>query len=160
MKAIDTIYKGYKFRSRLEARWAVFFEYSGYKWEYEKEGYELPSGKYLPDFFLPQFNAWVEVKPVKFTDAEKQKCKELSRFTESTVVMVVGIPNDILYATFYYGEESMAVSLSKYAIGKNWNVLYQPGGDIGEIDLSYVYNSDYIPIRKASEARFEHGESP
>lgn len=26
IKAIDTIYKGYKFRSRLEARWAVFFD--------------------------------------------------------------------------------------------------------------------------------------
>lgn len=26
IKAIDTYYKGYRFRSRLEARWAVFFD--------------------------------------------------------------------------------------------------------------------------------------
>lgn len=26
VKAIDTVYKGYRFRSRLEARWAVFFD--------------------------------------------------------------------------------------------------------------------------------------
>ena len=26
IKAIETYYKGYRFRSRLEARWAVFFD--------------------------------------------------------------------------------------------------------------------------------------
>ena len=29
IKAIDTVYNGYKFRSRLEARWAVFFDEIG-----------------------------------------------------------------------------------------------------------------------------------
>ncbi len=38
-KAIETLYKGYRFRSRLEARWAVFFDALGLKWEYEKEGF-------------------------------------------------------------------------------------------------------------------------
>lgn len=33
IKAIETYYKGYMFRSRLEARWAVFFDASGIKWE-------------------------------------------------------------------------------------------------------------------------------
>jgi len=41
IKAIETVYKGYRFRSRLEARWAVFFENVGIKWEYEKEGFEF-----------------------------------------------------------------------------------------------------------------------
>lgn len=51
IKAIETIYNGYRFRSRLEARWAVFFDALGVKYEYEPEGFELPSGKrYLPDF--------------------------------------------------------------------------------------------------------------
>lgn len=53
-KAIETSYKGYRFRSRLEARWAVFFDTLGIKWEYEKQGYSLPSGAYLPDFWQPQ----------------------------------------------------------------------------------------------------------
>ena len=39
MKAIQTEYKGYLFRSRLEARWAVFFDACGVDWEYEPEGY-------------------------------------------------------------------------------------------------------------------------
>ena len=51
MKAIETMYNGYRFRSRLEARWAVFFDALGVKYEYEPEGFLLPSGKcYLPDF--------------------------------------------------------------------------------------------------------------
>lgn len=41
IKAIETSYKGYRFRSRLEARWAVFFDALGIEWEYEKEGYDL-----------------------------------------------------------------------------------------------------------------------
>ncbi len=41
IKAIETRYKGYRFRSRLEARWAVYFDTLGWKWEYEKEGYDF-----------------------------------------------------------------------------------------------------------------------
>lgn len=53
IKAIQTEYKGYLFRSRLEARWAVFFDACGAKWEYEPEGYDLGGGlRYLPDFLL------------------------------------------------------------------------------------------------------------
>ena len=53
MKAIQTEYKGYLFRSRLEARWAVFFDACGVDWEYEPEGYDLGNGiHYLPDFLL------------------------------------------------------------------------------------------------------------
>ena len=56
LKPIETYYNGYRFRSRLEARWAVFFDALGIKWEYEPEGYELPGGiRYLPDFYLPKW---------------------------------------------------------------------------------------------------------
>lgn len=54
IKAIETSYGGYRFRSRLEARWAVFFDALGITWEYEPEGYVLSDGTcYLPDFWLP-----------------------------------------------------------------------------------------------------------
>ncbi len=49
-RAIVTSYGGRYFRSRLEARWAVFFDAAGVAWEYEPEGFELPSGLCLPDF--------------------------------------------------------------------------------------------------------------
>lgn len=53
IKPIETRYDGTLFRSRLEARWAVFFDALNVRWEYEKEGYETPLGRYLPDFWLP-----------------------------------------------------------------------------------------------------------
>lgn len=63
VRAIETRYAGHRFRSRLEARWAVFFDVLGIDWMYEPEGYELDNGKrYLPDFFLPATQTWVEVK--------------------------------------------------------------------------------------------------
>lgn len=52
VKAIATRYAGCHFRSRLEARWAVFFDQLGIRWEHEAEGYETPAGRYLPDFLL------------------------------------------------------------------------------------------------------------
>ena len=58
IKSIETEYRGYRFRSRLEARWAVFFDACGVKWEYEPEGFDLGDGLYyLPDFLL--HDVWI-----------------------------------------------------------------------------------------------------
>lgn len=68
IKPIETVYAGHRFRSRLEARWAVFFDAMQIRWEYEPQGYiitdpwEDESRAYLPDFFLPGMDLWVEVK--------------------------------------------------------------------------------------------------
>lgn len=63
IQAIETVYNGYRFRSRLEARWAVFFDNLGVKYVYEPEGYKLSNGEtYLPDFYLPDFNIYTEIK--------------------------------------------------------------------------------------------------
>lgn len=68
IKPIETIYNGYRFRSRLEARWAVFFDTAGIPYEYEPQGFLVGSygddsrKKYLPDFYLPKTKTWVEVK--------------------------------------------------------------------------------------------------
>ena len=73
LKAIETVYNGYRFRSRLEARWAVFFDALGCKYEYEKEGYDLgEAGLYLPDFWLPEQKYWIEIKGAKPTDHEQE----------------------------------------------------------------------------------------
>lgn len=62
--AIETRYAGCRFRSRLEARWAVFFDALGVRWEYEGQGYLIGPDRtpYLPDFWLPDLDTWVEVK--------------------------------------------------------------------------------------------------
>lgn len=64
IKAIETHYKGYRFRSRLEARWAVFFETLGYDWKYEAQGFQHHGEKYLPDFEIKSNNLtfYIEVK--------------------------------------------------------------------------------------------------
>lgn len=63
LKALPTVYGGINYRSRIEARWAVFFESLGLQYEYEREGYDLGDGQlYLPDFWLPELKIWVEIK--------------------------------------------------------------------------------------------------
>lgn len=88
IKAIETRYAGYRFRSRLEARWAVFFDTLGEPWEYEKEGFELPSGRYLPDFWLPGLGCWFEVKGELPNAQEMTFGRELS--FDSPVVFAYG----------------------------------------------------------------------
>lgn len=73
MQPIQTEYNGYKFRSRLEARWAVFFDMLKVRYQYEPEGYVLNDGtKYLPDFYLLDFNTYIEIKPELEIDAHAE----------------------------------------------------------------------------------------
>ena len=64
--AIETRYKGYRMRSRLEARWAVVFDAMGLKWTYEPQGFLLSTGPYLPDFYFEDWGVYVEIKPRGF----------------------------------------------------------------------------------------------
>ena len=68
--AIQTRYQGYRFRSRLEARWAVFFDHIGLWWEYEPEGFDVDGTYYLPDFYIRSLGVYAEVKPKQFTEKE------------------------------------------------------------------------------------------
>lgn len=70
IQPIETRYAGCRFRSRLEARWAVFFDHLDIRWQYEPEGFivPVPGGEatpYLPDFHLPDCGTWIEVKGVE-----------------------------------------------------------------------------------------------
>lgn len=89
IKAIKTTYKGYRFRSRLEARWAVFFDALGIEWQYEAEGYNLgDAGWYLPDFWLPGLNMHFEVKGAPMTEADSEKVYAFA--SEHYVVIATG----------------------------------------------------------------------
>ena len=89
LKAIETFYNGYRFRSRLEARWAVFFDSIGIEYEYESEGFDLEeAGRYLPDFWLPGLDCFIEVKGKIPNELEKEKCKSLAKLSGKYVYMV------------------------------------------------------------------------
>lgn len=62
VKAIPTIYKSIRFRSRLEAKWAAFFDLAGWRWEYEPEDLD----GWIPDFAIIGRDSvtLVEVKPI------------------------------------------------------------------------------------------------
>jgi len=93
IKSIETYYKGYLCRSRTEARWMVAFDKMGIQFEYEPEGFDLgKAGKYLPDFYLPQYNTYAEVKGRKFNLDEIEKAKELSIQSNQSVLFLEGQP--------------------------------------------------------------------
>ena len=89
---LPTRYADHTFRSRLEARWAVFFDTLGIEWHYEPEGYQLPHGNYLPDFLLPDVNGgcWFEVKGVKPTQQETDLAFDLAEATGRAVFIAWG----------------------------------------------------------------------
>lgn len=117
IRPIETVYNGYWFRSRLEARWAVFFEKIGITFQYEPEGFHLEDGTmYLPDFFLPQVRTWAEVKPVNFTQPQYDKCEMLARGTRRGCLMLPGPPEAIGYQGVDYVSSAEFPSHGYYSL--------------------------------------------
>ncbi len=168
IKAIETRYKNYRFRSRLEARWAVYMDAMGIAWDYEPEGFDLgDSGYYLPDFYLPKLGHWAEVKAGKPTFQELKKAVALFIMTRKPVIILDGMPDDRSY--YFVG------GLATEDCGNPWGY---PG--ISMLDLYMCeyecegrffvatgcqcateegFDEVLIGIAAARSARFEHGES-
>jgi hypothetical protein len=108
--AIETSYLGFRFRSRLEARWACLFHELRIEFWYEPEGFRFDDGtQYLPDFYLPQVQFWAEVKPDILTPEELSKCKRLAAESKRNTLLLVGPPDFKTYMAclpFALGEGS------------------------------------------------------
>lgn len=92
--AIPTEYLGLTFRSRLEARWAVFFGTRGIPWEYEPARFKLAADDtYLPDFLLAG-RVIVEIKPERNDEilASREKLERLSQEARCLGLLVCGSP--------------------------------------------------------------------
>lgn len=50
------------FRSTWEANYARYLNSCGIEWVFEKYWFDTPYGTYRPDFYLPQFDMYIEVK--------------------------------------------------------------------------------------------------
>ena len=117
IKAIETQYKGYRFRSRLEARWAVYFDSIGLKWDYEMEGFQLENGIwYLPDFYIPGFG-YIEIKALGMvTPEEIEKCRLVSKLPgEISCALFEGSPDEKEYMCFYNGAIGCSIFFSEYS---------------------------------------------
>lgn len=84
---IPTLYQGVQYRSRLEAKWAAFFDLLG--WHHQYEPFDLDG--WIPDFLLPDAVArplLVEIKPViEFPD---RVATRVEPFRESNDILILG----------------------------------------------------------------------
>jgi hypothetical protein len=171
VKAIDTEYNGYRFRSRLEARWAVFFNSLRIKYRYEIEGFDLDGVYYLPDFWLPHivpelsadgWGLWVEIKPLPINDDELKKVVSLVEKTKHNALVFQGDPWPDEY-------QVLKVSGTHFTPPRQFGGLSFASEDSGYIHLRSPSFSSYPAAvggdlqgayKAARQARFEHGDKP
>ena len=177
IKPIETIYNGYRFRSRLEARWAVFFDALGIPYEYEPEGLCINGINYLPDFYLPDCKQFFEVKGI-MSDEDEEKINALISAGYS---VTVGYNNGEFIAcdNWSYAEDNHldfkqttgeSYLCQCYHCGKYWFMgdvgLYTcqccgtHDGDNFHVIIENGYYKRLEAWDVARRARFEHGETP
>jgi len=188
IKPIETRYNGYKFRSRLEARWAVFFDAVGIQYEYEKEGYDLGTlGYYLPDFWIPRNECFIEIKGQHPTKEELDKIEALHKLLRTPCILFYGQPcSNNGFAYFKDGSESgneFQYSDEVNLVGREdvvcFDMFFKSKAISHVINrenktLDYYVNRKYAAYRGMSQdakvvkrgledalsARFEYGETP
>ncbi len=172
MKAIETVYKGFRFRSRLEARWAIFYDAIKIKWEYEKEGFKFGKILYLPDFWLPEINGggWIEIKGEHPTKLEQKKASKLALNSKSNVYIFYGQISDQangnLSSEVFSGEgywDNCQFWCQCRQCGKIGIQFEGRGARVcSHTDSDRQHNSDSPLLLKAylkaQQARFEYGE--
>ncbi len=187
-RAIETHYRGFRFRSRLEARWAVFMDALEVRWCYETEGYVLDRGDcYLPDFYLPTLNCYLEIKGDKPTAAQ---CDKTSRFAceiGKRVYLFYGEMADQIPANPYDSHIAADSAICFFTDGsQDTGYLWCECDQCRSVGIEYGGRSDRLPCKKttctpsvhgdrgynfsstrllnayhaAQAARFEHGENP
>lgn len=171
IKPIETLYKGYRFRSRLEARWAVFLDFLDIKYEYEKEGYDLTneikilkqenvwkfnmdnlkSSFYLPDFWLPEKDFWFEIKG-KINEESEIKAVALVQKTQKNVHIAIGeIPDPTnLFRWFNENEVWQTFIALPQDKGVSWSSsqVWCECEMCGNIDLGYCGYMDCLKCKQ------------
>lgn len=187
MKAINTVYRNIRFRSRNEAKWAVFMDHFCVPFEYEPEGFQLNGLRYLPDFYLTDQKIWAEVKFDQPTTIEIVKATRLA--TESGLPLVFLIfANDRLESVEHSGgpfylpggerHAQLAVwqicnlcdarSISPYAIAAGFE-CWDCGQKLSSEEVMKladkgidIFDEKALrePFIAARQARFEFGQTP
>ena len=184
IKSIETYYGGYKFRSRNEAKWAVYLDNIGADWEYEPEGFHLPGGIcYLPDFRIRVKNPPNAKTPKEFYLECKGKPNredgiKCSIFSHEYPLLIVGNIYDLpdnFYKTLQVDDEGMNEGCERNSfvyIDGSFQLCMLCASQKGGIGLYVPYECDKVgdnpadiyktrkAIEAAKQARFEFGETP
>ena len=173
IKAKETYYDGYRFRSLLEARRAVFFNNIGL--EYEMEGFDMEECSYLPDFYIPSIDRWFEIKGQPLTVSEVQKCEQFCRRKDNENIkfsILIGAPKPLMLEE----EDFSILGIREYTW--QWPSQMYPSDTLllAQGLTREEYYSRFLPaiwkvdgvddklliraIREARSARFEFGETP
>ena len=167
IKAIETHYNGYRFRSRLEARWAVFFDAVGIPYVYEPQGFVLSDGTcYLPDFYLPWFDAYVEIKSkFIYLDEKKEAERKLEMLfcsdnIECVTMLFIGDPLDQdmnVFCNYTDSEGGGTTWFSGRFVEGAWyyNDKDIPG-HLNEIADEYGYSKHYILFNCFSDSKMRY----
>ena len=158
LKSKHTAYNGHNFRSRTEARWAVFFDMMGIRYFYEYEDFKVGAKRYLPDFFLPDNfpdGCFAEVKH-RFKADESALCAWLCEQTGLPVILLEDVP--ALEPVSIFVKEGGEVVDYRGAIGGagRAGVWFEP-----PVYDETVFCEDFrFAVLAARRARFEFGETP
>lgn len=159
IKAIETQYAGCRFRSRLEARWAVFLDHLNIAWEYEPQGFVTPTGPYLPDFWLPRYRTWLEIKGAAPTEYDLDRCTHVARaMDEGMCFFILG---DLPRKPSYHPVRGpLGIQCVAWAAHLDDFVGFVGEGDAYwlPVDLPALLSLPKA-LTAARSARFEHGES-
>jgi hypothetical protein len=164
IKAIDTIYRGYRFRSRLEARWAVFMDAINVRFEYEGEGFAFDGVAYLPDFFLPDMNCFLEIKPTDPSEEEARKAELLCEHTGKNVYILVGQPSCPCHDTpnQWYGNNSQMHAYEYFewdvpresSVGYDHHLLWCECPKCGKIGIEFDGRAERIDCQCGCDRRY------
>lgn len=159
IKAIETRYKGYRFRSRLEARWAVFFDTLGLEWEYEPEGFKTSAGWYLPDFKV-QHLGWFEVKPLGGADSLKDVTRWMAFAKDLAPLRILeGVPEPRPHLVYELMGDTVEVENwcfdMKYLPPRNHDGNPRLFEQLGSPDDA-LFRPPTAAFTAAKSARFEH----
>jgi len=101
-EVIPTTYNKIEYRSRLEARWALFFSSIDYEYRYEFKTFKGPDFPYTPDFWLKIDDKFliIEIKPSGYVSTEEDRTKwrwmhdklQENAATEGEFVVIYGMP--------------------------------------------------------------------
>lgn len=166
IKALETVHNGYKFRSRLEARWSVALDVLGIDYDYEAQGYDLGEiGWYLPDFWLKAQRAWLEVKNPAAMSRCLEKCLALARGSGRDVIVVGEIPKrkQAAQAHKYSSDGGMVIGSLIWRDDESGDGVFDVVQCLGEnldCDPFAGYHWDFDKAFDAArQARFEGKES-